>query len=329
VLDGRLRRPARWRRPPVPLAAAAVDRGALLPAATDGRPPAPPGCRRRSTRPWPTRRSAALAVSVVDAVTGEPLLERAADVPARPGVDAKIATAVAALTGPAGRPAAAHRGRGRRGAGRGRARRRRRPDARRAVDAGRYPQPARLADLAAQARSALGAAVVSRVVVDDSLYTGERLAPGWKPTYVTEGAVAPVTALMVDGGRLRQGRGPRTTEPALDAGRAFAALLQPGAAVEVVRGTATAGAAPLAEVASAPVPQLVERMLVRATTTSPRRSRGSWRSRPAGPRRSSAPPRRWPRCSRSRWRRRASARTPSGSSTAAGCRATTAPSRAP
>ena len=80
-----------------------------------------------------------------------------------------------------------------------------------------YPQPARLTDLVAQARAALGATVVTRVVFDDSLYTGEQLAPGWKPTYVTEGAVAPVTALMVDGGRVRQGRGPRTLEPALDA----------------------------------------------------------------------------------------------------------------
>ena len=194
-------------------------------------------------------------------MTGDPLLQRAADVPVVPASTTKVATAVAALTGLPGDL----RLRTRVVAGAA-------PGEVVLVGGGdptlagpstpvRYPQPARLADLAAQARAALGATAVTRVVVDDGLYTGERLAPGWKPTYVTEGAVAPVTALMVDGGRLRQGRGPRSQEPALQAGQAFASLLQPGAAVEVVRGTAAAGAAPLGEVASAPVPQLVERML--------------------------------------------------------------------
>src|SRR4051795_9788913 len=33
---------------------------------------------------------------------------------------------------------------------------------------------------------------VTRVLVDDSLFTGPRLGPGWKPNYVTTGNVAPV-----------------------------------------------------------------------------------------------------------------------------------------
>jgi D-alanyl-D-alanine carboxypeptidase/D-alanyl-D-alanine-endopeptidase (penicillin-binding protein 4) len=195
-------------------------------------------------------------------VTGDPLLQRAADVPLIPASTTKVATAVAALTA----LPADLRLRTRVVAGAA-------PGEVVLVGGGdptlagpatplRYPQPARLSDLAAQARAALGATAVTRVVVDDSLYTGDRLAPGWKPTYVTEGQVAPVTALVVDGGRVRQGRGPRVPEPTLEAGRAFAALLQPGAAVELVRGTAAAGAAPLGEVASPPVPQLVERMLI-------------------------------------------------------------------
>jgi serine-type D-Ala-D-Ala carboxypeptidase/endopeptidase (penicillin-binding protein 4) len=105
-----------------------------------------------------------------------------------------------------------------------------------------YPAPARLTDLAARTRAALGTTAVQRVVVDTALYSGARLAPGWKDSYVTEGAVAPVGPLMVDGGRVRPDRVRRHAEPAVAAGQAFAALLQPGAPVEVVPGVAPAGA---------------------------------------------------------------------------------------
>ena len=263
VLDGSAAVPAAVAPSPSP-SPSPTDRGALLPPAGDGTEPGAAGLQAAVDQALTDPAlGGSLAVSVVDAVTGEPLLQRAADLPLIPASTTKIATAVAALTG----LPADQRLRTRVVAGAA-------PGEVVLVGGGdptlagpstpvRYPQPARLADLAAQARAALGAAAVTRVVVDDSLYTGDRLAPGWKPSYVPEGQVAPVTAVMVDGGRLRQGRGgPRTPEPALDAGRAFAALLQPGADVQVVRGTAAAGAAPLAEVASAPVPQLVERMLI-------------------------------------------------------------------
>jgi D-alanyl-D-alanine carboxypeptidase/D-alanyl-D-alanine-endopeptidase (penicillin-binding protein 4) len=202
-----------------------------------------------------------LAVSVLDAETGEVLHERAANVPLLPASTAKIATAVAALTAlPAdlrlptrvvagaapgevvlvggGDPTLAG------------------PRA----EPG-YPQPARLAELARRVREALGTTPVTRVLVDTSLYSGPELAPGWKPSYVSEGAVAPVVSLMVDGGRLRPDRRQRSSEPALAAGRELAALLQPGADVEVARGQAPAGAALLGQVTSPPVPALVERML--------------------------------------------------------------------
>ena len=237
-------------------------RAALLPPAPDGQRPAGAGLGASVAQALTDPAlGGSLAVSVLDAETGDVLLERVADEPLLPASTAKIATAVAALTAL--------------------------PDdlrLRTRVVAGsapgevvlvgggdptlagpgtpvRYPQPASLSALAAQVRGALGAAPVTRVLVDDSLYSGERLAPGWKPDYVTEGAVAPVTALMVDGGRMGRGRAPRSAEPSLAAGAAFAALLSPGAPVPVARGTAAAGAAPLGEVVSAPVPQLVERML--------------------------------------------------------------------
>jgi D-alanyl-D-alanine carboxypeptidase/D-alanyl-D-alanine-endopeptidase (penicillin-binding protein 4) len=200
-----------------------------------------------------------LAVSLVDVGAREVLLERGADRLLIPASTAKIVTGVAALTTLD-------------------------PDLRLAtsVVAGERPgevvlvgggdstlvsgpsaqgsfEEARLDVLAAQARTALGTTPVTRVLVDDSLYTGPALGPGWKPTYVTEGNVAPVMALMVDAGRERPGRSARVGDPALAAGQALARML--GGAPAVARGTAPAGARALASVAGPPVSALVERML--------------------------------------------------------------------
>jgi D-alanyl-D-alanine carboxypeptidase/D-alanyl-D-alanine-endopeptidase (penicillin-binding protein 4) len=104
------------------------------------------------------------------------------------------------------------------------------------------------------------------VLVDDTLFSGPLLGPGWRAAYVTSGDVAPVMALMVDAGRTRLPplvgplRAPREGDPALAAGRALARLLgAPQAAV--VRGAATAGATELGAVRSPTIPQLVEAML--------------------------------------------------------------------
>ena len=250
----------------VPSPSPALVRGALLPAPRgDAVAPTAAGLATAVAAALAGPALAGgLAVSVVDADTGEALYERAADVPLLPASTAKIATAVAALTAlPAdlrlttrvvagaapgevvlvggGDPTLA--------------------SPRAALG---YPRPALLSDLAARTRAALGGTAVTRVVVDESLYPGARLGPGWKPTYVTEGAVAPVVPLMVDGGRARPDRLRRVPDPGMAAGEAFAALLQPGKAVAVARGAAAAGAAPLAEVRSPPVPALVERMLSRS-----------------------------------------------------------------
>jgi D-alanyl-D-alanine carboxypeptidase/D-alanyl-D-alanine-endopeptidase (penicillin-binding protein 4) len=69
---------------------------------------------------------------------------------------------------------------------------------------------------------------------------------------------------MVDGGRVRPDRSRRHLDPAVVAGQALAGLLQPGAPVQVVRGSAPPGARELGAVTSQPVPQLVERMLARS-----------------------------------------------------------------
>lgn len=252
--------------PPVPSPTAQAVREALLPAVADGAPA--PTAAGLSVAVAATLADPAiagrLAVSIVDASTGEVVLERGAGVPLLPASTAKIATAVAALT--ALPPELRLTTRVVAGAapgevvliGGGD------PTLASARAPATYPAPARLTDLAARVRAALGVQVVSRVLVDESLYSGERLGPGWKPSYVTEGAVAPVGPLMVDGGRVRPDRVRRHASPALAAGQQLAALLQPGQVVEVLPGVAAPSARELGAVTSQPVPQLVERMLARS-----------------------------------------------------------------
>lgn len=202
-----------------------------------------------------------LSVSIVDAASGQVLYERAADRLLLPASTTKIATAVAVLTAVPPETRLATR------VVAGNA-----PGEVVLVGGGdptfagpradpEYPAPARLTDLVRRARVALGSARVTKVLVDESLYTGARTGPGWRPSYVGQGSVAPVGALLLDGGRERPDRPQRVPDPALAAGTALAALLQPGAAVPVVRGRAAPGATVLGEVVSPPVPRLVERML--------------------------------------------------------------------
>ncbi|MDQ1689180.1 MAG: hypothetical protein QOK42_2155 [Frankiaceae bacterium] len=136
-----------------------------------------------------------------------------------------------------------------------------------------YPSAARLVDLAARTAAALGSAARVSVAVDDSLFTGPSTAAGWKPNYIPDGDIAPVSALELDGARLRPDDDPKTpdpraADPALHAGRAFAAMLR-ARGVTVVgavtrEATSTAPRQPLASVQSAPVSELVEGMLARS-----------------------------------------------------------------
>ncbi|MCU1595366.1 MAG: D-alanyl-D-alaninecarboxypeptidase/D-alanyl-D-alanine-endopeptidase [Frankiales bacterium] len=198
-----------------------------------------------------------VGMSVLDALSGEALLEIGASRPVTPASTAKIATAVAALKvlrpeqvftttvtqGAAGDVVLVGAGDPTLGG--------------RFAQVG-YPSVARLSNLAAQ----LKGVVVKRVVVDDRLFAGARLGPGWKPGYVSDGDVAPVSALEVDEGRTSRAKSsPRSSDPALEAGRQLAALLK---VRTVVRGASPAGAAVLAHVDSPTVAQLVESMLTRS-----------------------------------------------------------------
>jgi D-alanyl-D-alanine carboxypeptidase/D-alanyl-D-alanine-endopeptidase (penicillin-binding protein 4) len=91
-----------------------------------------------------------------------------------------------------------------------------------------YPGVARLDKLADQVEKAVGEAGVrpAKVVVDGSLFTGPTLGPAWDDDVVRGGHASPITALMVDAGRLRPvlsgGPDKRTTRPDTAAGVAFA-----------------------------------------------------------------------------------------------------------
>jgi D-alanyl-D-alanine carboxypeptidase len=134
-----------------------------------------------------------------------------------------------------------------------------------------FPAYASLADLAARTASALRANGTRRVRLDydTSLYDGPRTGPGWKPNYVPEGSVAPVTALAVDEGRARpnaceeNSTAPRAGDPPLAAAQRFAQALRRhgvqarlGAAV-----IAPKGAPQMAAVQSPPLRALVEHTL--------------------------------------------------------------------
>lgn len=137
------------------------------------------------------------------------------------------------------------------------------------LDTSAYPAPARLSALVEAVRRRGITSVAGGIVVDAAAYTGPLLEPTWKPTYISEGSVAPVSALMVDGARSRPGstRGARSATPDIVAGRRFATLLKARGIVVaggVTRGAAGVDATELAAVESARVPALVERMLLRS-----------------------------------------------------------------
>jgi serine-type D-Ala-D-Ala carboxypeptidase/endopeptidase (penicillin-binding protein 4) len=235
----------------------------VLAVPVEGAPQTAAGIARTLARPLSDPRlGPRVAATVVDAATGQVLLDRGAGTYATPASTAKLATAVALLaTTPADRQLSTQVVRGARpgevvlvGGG----------DATlSAAPAGRppaYEGAPRIASLAAAVRRA-GTYRPSRVVVDATLFSGPRLAPSWDPADVVGGYVAPISALTLDGGRRSPGSPARLADPDLAAGRALAAALGvPGA--PVVRGKAPAGAAALGEVRSQPIGRVVEQMLL-------------------------------------------------------------------
>jgi D-alanyl-D-alanine carboxypeptidase/D-alanyl-D-alanine-endopeptidase (penicillin-binding protein 4) len=122
-----------------------------------------------------------------------------------------------------------------------------------------YADAGRLSDIAKQIKAA--GVSPTEIVVDGSLFPGPSVNPLWDPGDMGTSYGAPITALMVDGGRALPADFARTASPDIAAGQALARLLgQPGLPVE--EGTAPAGAKQLGSVASAPLATIVGQMLV-------------------------------------------------------------------
>lgn len=126
-----------------------------------------------------------------------------------------------------------------------------------------YPDRADVATLALAAADALEAEGRVKVRFDDSLFTGPTDNPAWRRDYVRDDIVSPITSLMVDGGIEPDGLS-RSDDPSLAAARAFAAALA-AAGLRVSgdpqRVVVPEGAEELAAVESAPLGQIVERVL--------------------------------------------------------------------
>jgi D-alanyl-D-alanine carboxypeptidase/D-alanyl-D-alanine-endopeptidase (penicillin-binding protein 4) len=119
-----------------------------------------------------------------------------------------------------------------------------------------YRDAARIVDLADQIRRS--GAAVKTIQVDVSAYQGPIMAPGWDPLDIDGGDIAPMEAIMLDGGRTQpvsvESRRSRT--PALDAGRALAVALRLDPAKVTVLPKAATGK----ELASVQSPPLMQRL---------------------------------------------------------------------
>ena len=222
-------------------------------------PPTPEGVAAAIEELVADSRVGRFAFSIVDLPTGQQLYERDARVGMTPASVTKVVTAAAVLaaTGPDHRiPTRAVRGSEPGevvlvGGG----------DPTLAVDdEGTYPGAARLDELAKQVTEKLAGEKPTKVVVDASVFVGDTTGPGWDSDIVAYGYGGHITGLMINGGRIDPKQTARSPDPALAAGKAFAALLGvPEESVTV--GTAPEGAEELGVVESPPMIRLVEIML--------------------------------------------------------------------
>jgi len=224
-----------------------------------------------ATKPTPDRLAATLAPLVADpnlggltgritdAVTGAQLWAQGADVPMQPASTNKVLTTAAALLAldrdarlttrvmASGQPGVVVL----KGGG---------DPTLSAAPAGQdtwYRDAARISDLADQVRRS--GIFVTTVQVDVGAFSGPTMAPGWDPADIDGGDIAPMEAVMLDGGRTQPVSvdSARSTTPALDAGRALAVALKVDPAKVTVL---PAGTPSGQEIASVQSPPLIERL---------------------------------------------------------------------
>ncbi len=130
-----------------------------------------------------------------------------------------------------------------------------------------------LGDLAAEVAKdlTLRGTTTVRLRVDDTLFSGPAVSPGWTQSELNLGYVAPVTALAVNIAKTKDGEYvPRYPDPSIAAAKVFAQrLTEAGITVEgsPTRGTAPSGARVLGEVDSAPLADVVRYALTTSDNT--------------------------------------------------------------
>jgi D-alanyl-D-alanine carboxypeptidase/D-alanyl-D-alanine-endopeptidase (penicillin-binding protein 4) len=247
-----------------PTATAEPDPARAVPEAI----PAPTRLRTCSVSgPAADSRLAQFEGTVVNATTGEVLLDRDGSTPARTGSVLKTLTSAVALsvlgadhrletrvTGDPGTGSIALVGGG---------------DATlSATGRSVYSGAPTLSDLAGQVKASLGDQPVSQITLDATWWSAsDKWDPSWKRTEQTIGYHSEVTALMVDGDRADPAAqtSPRSTDPVARAGDAFRAALVAAGVVGSDSATLSQGSASsatvLGSVSSQPVSTLVSQML--------------------------------------------------------------------
>jgi D-alanyl-D-alanine carboxypeptidase/D-alanyl-D-alanine-endopeptidase (penicillin-binding protein 4) len=129
-----------------------------------------------------------------------------------------------------------------------------------------YPGAAHLSDLVDQVKNS--GVQVNTVYIDQSRYTGPKLASSWLPEDVGGGYIAPIVPAMLDGDRrdATKNYSPRTDDPGRTLVDEFARRIGANAAGSIEK-KAGANAKVLGEIRSAPVSQLVDNMLDHSENT--------------------------------------------------------------
>jgi serine-type D-Ala-D-Ala carboxypeptidase/endopeptidase (penicillin-binding protein 4) len=246
--------------------AAASAKPAVVPVANDAPKPTPAGLAAVLSKPLSNPDLGAFTGRVTDALTGDQLWEQGSAVPMQPASTNKVLTTGAALLtlNPEARQTTTVVA----------ADQTRQPGLVVLVGGGDptlssaapgqetlYRNAARISDLAAQVRSS--GIKVTAIQVDASAFSGPSLAPGWNPADIGGGDVAPIEAVMVDGGRTQPltPESVRSFTPALDAGLSLAGALNVDPKAVTMATAPVRGGRQIASVQSAPLMDRLNEMM--------------------------------------------------------------------
>lgn len=249
-----------------PAPPAATAKPAVVPVADDAAKPSPAGLAAALKQPLADVNLGAFTGRVTDALTGAQLWEQGSTLPMTPASTNKTLTAAAALLTldrnerqtttvvaadqtrqpglvvlvGAGDPTLSSAGPGQETL---------------------YHNAARISDLAAQVRAS--GIKATAIQVDTSAFSGPVMAPGWDPADIQGGDVAPIEAIMVDGGRTQPLtlESVRSVTPALDAGVVLADALNVDPKAVTIANAPLRDGHQIASVQSAPLMGRLDEMM--------------------------------------------------------------------